>query len=376
MSVLQIKNKIRLLVCLYVIDRKTSNYNAHISSQLVKLIYYKAPTTNPENNDDLAHIVTDTNDEIAEDIISQSDNNPPVVNLQPNFDHGSEIDHDYHEYNYHAIEKLGNPALLQDAIDAHDDLDMNEEAMEVDDGDELHLAIEKLGNPALFQDDFVMPSEILDDMNFPNNVLMDHDYYAPNAGNLSNDDDQDPVSIRIPDEVSDEVVQGFLMEHDYVRVPDDQTPPPNAGNQVDQAPLPNADNQVPLDNAGEGPSGYDSMSTASKWRARKRFVSETHPDLMAEGYGDTLGRSGKKVVLMLQKDPSLAKTFLRALDDKLEESEEVTPNQMIAHTHANGIRFNYTHGVCSHFFKIHSSTIQLFYRQLVASEFVLILKMI
>ena len=161
--------------------------------------------------------------------------------------------------------------------------------MEVDDGDELHLAIEKLGNPALFQDDFVMPSEILDDMNFPNNVLMDHDYYAPNAGNLSNDDDQDPVSIRIPDEVSDEVVQGFLMEHDYVRVPDDQTPPPNAGNQVDQAPLPNADNQVPLDNAGEGPSGYDSMSTASKWRARKRFVSETHPDLMAEGYGDTLG---------------------------------------------------------------------------------------
>ena len=70
---------------------------------------------------------------------------------------------------------------------------------------------------------------------------------------------------------------------------------------------------------------------------------------MAEGYGDTLGRSGKKVVLMLKRDPSLAKKFLRALDDKPDEFEEVTPNQMVAHTHANGLRFDYTHGVCSHF---------------------------
>ena len=60
---------------------------------------------------------------------------------------------------------------------------------------------------------------------------------------------------------------------------------------------------------------------------------------MAESFGDNLNsRSGKKVVLMLHKDPTLAKTFLRALDDKIDESEEVTPNQMIAHTHANGIR--------------------------------------
>ena len=41
---------------------------------------------------------------------------------------------------------------------------------------------------------------------------------------------------------------------------------------------------------------------------------------------------------MLKKDPSLAKKFLRSIDDTPDEFEEVTPNQMIAHTHANGIR--------------------------------------
>ena len=213
------------------------------------------------------------------------------------------------------------------------------------------LKIEKLGNPALFQDDFVMPSEILDEMNFPNdgveNFLMDHDYVTvPNASTLPNAGKEEHLNINIPNEVSDETVEVFLRDHDYNPYVDNEDPLPTTST---QAPLPNAETQIPLDNAGEGPSDYNDLSTASKWRARKRFISETHPDLMAEGFGDTVGRSGKKVVLMLQKDPSLAKKFLRSIDDKPDEFEEVTPNQMVAHTHANGIRFNYTHGVCSHF---------------------------
>ena len=110
---------------------------------------------------------------------------------------------------------------------------MNEEDIEVDDE---FLAIEKLGNPALFQDDFVMPSEILDDMNFPNdgveNFLMDHDYVTvPNAATLPNAGNEEHLNINIPNEVSDETVEAFLRDHDYNPYIDAENPLPTPSTQ-------------------------------------------------------------------------------------------------------------------------------------------------
>ena len=113
------------------------------------------------------------------------------------------------------------------------------------------------------------------------------------AGTLPNADNEEHLNINVPNEVSDETVEAFLRDHDYNPYIDAENPLPTPSTQ--EAPIPNAGTPNPVDNAGEGPSGYNDLSTTSKWRARYRFNSEIDPDLAAESVGDTLGQIPFKI---------------------------------------------------------------------------------